>query len=109
MLGYKSRSSINKIELGDNDIPHAKILDFAKALECSPIYLLGFDDIEPDTYALSDPDADKYEYPSEIKIDRDDVMIISKKEQEILKKLRSMNSDRRQVVENLIDMIYVEK
>lgn len=40
-LGYKSRSSINKIEKGLNDIPQAKIPDFAKALNTSTEYLMG--------------------------------------------------------------------
>jgi Predicted transcriptional regulator with C-terminal CBS domains len=42
-LGYKSRSTINKIELGINDIPQSKIKLFADALETSPTYLLGYD------------------------------------------------------------------
>lgn len=42
-LGYKSRSSINKIEMGDNDIPQSRILAFAKALNTTPSYLLGLD------------------------------------------------------------------
>lgn len=42
-LGYKSRSSINKIEMGDNDIPQSKILAFANALDTTPSYLLGID------------------------------------------------------------------
>lgn len=42
-LGYKSRSTINKIELGINDIPQSKIKSFADALETSPAYLLGYD------------------------------------------------------------------
>ena len=46
-LGYKSRSSINKIELGENDIPQSKIAKFAKALETTEVYLLGFED-DPD-------------------------------------------------------------
>lgn len=32
-LGYKSRSTINKIELGKNDIPQRKILEFSAALD----------------------------------------------------------------------------
>lgn len=40
-LGYKSRSSINKIESGENDIPQSKIAAFAKALETTPAYLMG--------------------------------------------------------------------
>lgn len=43
-LGYKSRSSINKIEMGDNDIPQSKILAFANALDTTPSYLLGIDE-----------------------------------------------------------------
>lgn len=35
-VGYKSRSTINKIELGINDIPRSKIDSFAKALEVDP-------------------------------------------------------------------------
>ena len=40
-LGYKSRSSINKIESGENDIPQSKVIDFAKALDVTVMDLLG--------------------------------------------------------------------
>lgn len=43
-LGYKSRSSINKIEKGENDIPQSKIAAFAEALGTSPEYLMGWND-----------------------------------------------------------------
>lgn len=43
-VGYHSRSSINKIEQGINDIPQSKIKDFAKALNVSPAWLLGYED-----------------------------------------------------------------
>ena len=42
-LGYKSRSSINKIEKGENDIPQSKIAAFATALETTPEYLMGWE------------------------------------------------------------------
>lgn len=42
-MGYKSRSSINKIESGDNDIPQSKVEAFAKALETTTLYLMGYD------------------------------------------------------------------
>ena len=42
-LGYKSRSSINKIEKGENDIPQSKIVAFAEALDTTPEYLMGWD------------------------------------------------------------------
>jgi len=43
LMGYKSRSSINKIELGENDIPQSKIKAFADALRTTPAYLMGWD------------------------------------------------------------------
>lgn len=39
-MGYKSRSSINKMELGIQDVPQRKIKQFAKVLQCSIGYLL---------------------------------------------------------------------
>ncbi len=44
ILGYKSRSSINKIELGKNDITQHKVVAFAKALNTTPAYLMGWDE-----------------------------------------------------------------
>ena len=40
-LGYKSTSTIAKIESGENDIPQAKIAAFAAALETTPAALMG--------------------------------------------------------------------
>lgn len=42
-LGYKSRSTINKIELNINDITQPKIVDFAAALDTTVSYLMGLD------------------------------------------------------------------
>ena len=44
LTGYKSRSSINKIEKGGNDLPQSKIVAFAKALKTTPSYLMGWED-----------------------------------------------------------------
>jgi transcriptional regulator with XRE-family HTH domain len=44
ILGYKSRSTINKIEKGINDISQSKIVQFSDALKTSPAYLMGWDD-----------------------------------------------------------------
>lgn len=43
-MGYKSKSSINKIEMGINDIPQSKVLAFARALDTTTAYLMGCDD-----------------------------------------------------------------
>lgn len=42
-LGYKSKSTINKIELGINDITQTKLMEFAKALDTTPGYLMGWE------------------------------------------------------------------
>ena len=39
-LGYKSTSTIAKIESGENDIPQAKLVAFAEALNTTPADLM---------------------------------------------------------------------
>lgn len=43
-MGYKSKSTINKIELGINDIPQSKIVKFAEVLGTTPAYLMGWEE-----------------------------------------------------------------
>lgn len=43
-LGYKSKASINKIELGIQDLPQKKIAEVAKALETTPSELMGWNE-----------------------------------------------------------------
>lgn len=55
-LGYKSKSSINKIETGINNLPMSKVARFARALEIDPDLLMGWGD-EPEEspqYDLTD-------------------------------------------------------
>ena len=56
-MGYKSRSSINKIEIGVNDIPQSKIEAFAKALKTTPAYLMGWTEEESPVQSASAEDA----------------------------------------------------
>ncbi len=42
-MGYRSKSSITKLEKGINDIPQSKVEDFAAALETTPAWLLGLE------------------------------------------------------------------
>ena len=44
LLGYKSRSSINKIEVEGRDIPRSSIVKFAQVLGVTPSYLMGWED-----------------------------------------------------------------
>lgn len=45
-MGYKSKSTINKIELGINDIPQSKIVKFAEVLGTTPAQLMGWEEEE---------------------------------------------------------------
>ena len=49
LVGYTSRSSINKIELGLIDIPQSKIVLLSKALNVTPAYLMGWEKSEEKT------------------------------------------------------------
>ena len=57
-MGYKSKSTINKIELGINDIPQSKIVKFADVLGTTPAHLMGWNDeeenIPPEERVLSE-------------------------------------------------------
>lgn len=43
-LGYKSRSSINKIEIDGRNVPMGKIQDIATALNTTPAFLMGWEE-----------------------------------------------------------------
>jgi transcriptional regulator with XRE-family HTH domain len=53
MLGYKTRSSVNKIERGINDVPRWKVEEFARALQTTPAELMGWGVVrEPEAVGL---------------------------------------------------------
>ena len=45
-LGYKSKTTIAKIESGVNDIVQSKVVSFAEALNTTPAYLMGWEEPE---------------------------------------------------------------
>jgi len=45
-LGYKSKTTIAKIEIGVNDIAQSKVVEFAAALGTTPAYLMGWEETE---------------------------------------------------------------
>lgn len=49
-MGYRSKTTIAKIENGTNDIMQNRVMDFAKALQTTPAYLMGyaFSDVQND-------------------------------------------------------------
>lgn len=68
-MGYKSRSSINKIENDTNDIPQSKVVEFANALDTTPAYLMGW------TETPEDKDSELQEYLEELK-NRDEMKML---------------------------------
>jgi len=46
MLGYTSRTTIAKIESGSVDLSHSKVSAFAKALNTTPAYLVGWENFD---------------------------------------------------------------
>lgn len=68
LLGYKSRSSINKIEVEGRDIPRSSIVKFAKILDVTPAYLMGWED-EPNPTESEQSIYDQFDniYPVKLK------------------------------------------
>ena len=57
-LGYKSRSSINKIERDASGLPQSKIAAIAKALDTTPSYIMGWVEVTPEVQKNNDIMAD---------------------------------------------------
>ena len=53
-MGYKSKSTINKIELGINDIPQSKVVKFAEVLHTDIAYLMNWEETQKKNDILSD-------------------------------------------------------
>jgi transcriptional regulator with XRE-family HTH domain len=46
LMGYTSKSTINKVEKGINDVTQSNILKYAKVLDCSLSYLLDWEEYD---------------------------------------------------------------
>lgn len=55
LVGYKSRSSINKIESDGRLLPQKKIVEIANALGVTPAYIMGWDEPEEPKSSLLPP------------------------------------------------------
>lgn len=56
-VGYTSRSSVAKVETNANGMVQSKLIAFAKALETTPAYLMGWEDELPSDTELPVPNA----------------------------------------------------
>jgi transcriptional regulator with XRE-family HTH domain len=54
-MGYKTKSAINKIELGINDVSQSKVVKFAEVLNTSIAYLMDWEEeIEKEPVAMAE-------------------------------------------------------
>ena len=53
-LGYKSRSSIAKIEKDGRELPQKKIASIAAALRTTPSYIMGWEEMQQKNSTLAD-------------------------------------------------------
>ena len=86
--GYKSRSSINKIELA-RDLPLKKVSVIAKALNVSPGYIMGWED------NLTSENADE--------IVR--MLGASYDEMDVINRLRKLSDDDKEIISNMINAL----
>ena len=54
LLGYKSRSSVNKIENDASGLPQNKIIAIARALQTTPAYIMGWEEKQKNNDTLTD-------------------------------------------------------
>lgn len=115
-MGYKSKSTINKIEKGENDVPQRKIVLFAEVLKVSVSYLMDWEAEEP--APLSDEEAELMEYLDMLRSrpecrlllktykgsTKEEVLILSSQEKAFILWLRSLPPEKRQAVLNFQDM-----
>lgn len=95
-LGYKSKSTINKIEMGINDISQSKIKAFAEALNTSISYLMGWNDenyyLNDDTKQIVKFMSDNPEYKplvdASLKVKKEDIPFVK----EMIDRLSSNNT-----------------
>lgn len=53
-LGYRSRSSINKIEKDASGLPQTKIAAIASVLQTTPSYIMGWEEVQQKNSTLTD-------------------------------------------------------
>ncbi len=91
-LGYKSRSSINKIELNQRNLTQSKIKAIADALETTPAYIMGWDEkdnLERIQYELEIAELISNRYGSNILKVFQDYISLNEKEREKLSEMLS--------------------
>jgi transcriptional regulator with XRE-family HTH domain len=89
-MGYKSKSTINKIELGINDIPQSKIVKFAQCLNTTPAVLMGW--VSEETNKKNDAIVDIV-----MKLRKDDELL------SMMEKISKLDADKRQAINSVLN------
>lgn len=96
-LGYKNRSSINKIELDKQNLRQTKIKAIADALDTTPAYIMGWENVSPDEQFHKELDG-YFQEMREVAVEE----AYSKEERELLENFRSLDeAEKRMIVEML--------
>ena len=103
LLGYKSRSSINKIEVDGRDIPRSSIVQFAKILGVTPSFLMGWED--------DDKQANKVNTLGKLEISPHEIQLVlsyrNKPElQHVIDKLLDIENDKQNLKKNKLVTVY---
>lgn len=93
-LGYKSRSSINKIERDASGLPQSKIVAIANALNTTPAYIMGWESDKPETSKKIDAATDVL-----IRMETDKLY------SELVLTLYKMDDDRLSAVKAMLDSL----
>ena len=105
-VGYTSRTSIAKIEAGEIDLPQSKIVLFAKALQTTPEWLMGWnrpkDEIDKKGLELHPDFVPGKGYLPTV----NDLEKITISELEHLKKYRAIDARGRDIVDTVLDKEY---
>lgn len=88
-VGYKSRSSIQKIECARN-LPLPKVEKMAIALGCTPAYLMGWEDTE-EARAIHEKLVDAY--------------IVQEEERKIVEKYNSLSPEKKALFEAYLKLL----
>lgn len=90
-MGYTSKSTINKIELGKNDVSQSKVVKFSKVLNTTPSFLMDWE-LENENESNS--------------INNVQPIILNNEELNHIEKYRSLNKDGKEVVDIILEREY---